>query len=62
MIIPGKRGVFHLDPATFAAIGMVALLAGAANTPIAASVMAIEIFGPQIGSYAAIAGVVSYTY
>jgi hypothetical protein len=39
---------------------MVALLAGAANTPIAASVMAIEIFGPQIGSYAAIACVVSF--
>lgn len=52
--------IFHLDPAVFAAIGMVALLAGAANTPIAASVMAIEIFGPQIGSYAAIACVTSY--
>lgn len=52
--------IFHLSPSIFAAIGMVALLAGAANTPIAASVMAIEIFGPQIGSYAAIACVVSY--
>jgi H+/Cl- antiporter ClcA len=52
--------IFHLDPAVFAAIGLVALLAGAANTPIAASVMAIEMFGPQIGSYAAIACVVSY--
>ncbi|MCL6588896.1 MAG: chloride channel protein [Firmicutes bacterium] len=52
--------VFHLNSAAFAAIGMVALLAGAANTPIAASVMAIEIFGPQIGPYAAIACVVSY--
>lgn len=52
--------LFHLNPAVFASIGMVALLAGAANTPIAASVMAIEIFGPQIGSYAAIACVVSY--
>ena len=52
--------VFHLNTAVFAAIGMVALLSGAANTPIAASVMAIEIFGPQIGSYAAIACLVSY--
>jgi H+/Cl- antiporter ClcA len=52
--------IFHLDPAVFAAIGLVALLAGAANTPIAASVMAIEMFGPQMGSYAAIACVVSY--
>jgi H+/Cl- antiporter ClcA len=52
--------IFHLNPAVFAAIGLVALLAGAANTPIAASVMAIEMFGPQIGSYAAMACVVSY--
>jgi H+/Cl- antiporter ClcA len=52
--------IFHLNPSIFAAIGLVALLAGAANTPIAASVMAIEMFGPQIGSYAAIACVISY--
>ncbi len=52
--------IFYLNPSVFAAIGLVALLAGAANTPIAASVMAIEMFGPQIGSYAAIACVVSY--
>lgn len=52
--------IFHLNPSFFAAIGLVALLAGAANTPIAAAVMAIEMFGPQIGSYAAIACVVSY--
>lgn len=52
--------LFNLNPAVFAAIGMASLLAGAANTPIAASVMAIEIFGPSIGSYAAIACVVSY--
>ena len=39
--------IFHLNPAVFAAIGLVALLAGAANTPIAASVMAIEMFGPK---------------
>ncbi len=35
------------DPALFAAIGMVGLLAGAANTPISASIMAIELFGPR---------------
>lgn len=52
--------VFHLNPALFAVIGMVAIVAGAANTPIAASVMAIEMFGPQIGSYAATACIVSY--
>lgn len=52
--------VFHLNPSLFAVIGMVAIVAGAANTPIAASVMAIEMFGPQIGSYAATACIVSY--
>jgi len=46
--------------AAFSAIGMVALLAGAANTPIAASVMAMEMFGPQIAPFAAIACMVSF--
>ncbi len=49
-----------LDKATFAAIGMVGLLAGAANTPIASSIMAMELFGPQIAPYAAVACVVSF--
>ena len=49
-----------LDPATFSAIGMVALVAGAANTPIAASIMAVELFGPKIASYAAVACVISF--
>jgi hypothetical protein len=44
----------------FAAIGMVALLAGAANTPISSSIMAIELFGPAIGPYAAVACVISF--
>jgi hypothetical protein len=44
----------------FAAIGMVALLAGAANAPLAASVMAIELFGPGIGPFAAIAAIVAF--
>jgi H+/Cl- antiporter ClcA len=49
-----------LDRATFAAIGLVGLLAGAANTPIAASIMAMELFGPKIAPYAAVACVVSF--
>ena len=36
------------------------VLAGAANTPIAASIMAVEIFGPSIAPYATVACVVSY--
>jgi chloride channel protein, CIC family len=49
-----------LNSAAYSAIGMVALLAGAANTPIAASVMAIEMFGGNIAPYAALACVVSF--
>ncbi|MFN3479447.1 MAG: chloride channel protein [Thermodesulfovibrionales bacterium] len=49
-----------LDRSLFAAIGMVSLLAGAANTPISASIMAVELFGPQIGPYAAVACVISF--
>jgi H+/Cl- antiporter ClcA len=48
------------DVSVFSAIGMIALLAGAANTPISASIMAIEMFGPAIGPYAAVASVVSF--
>ena len=52
--------ILGVDPATFAAIGMVSLLAGAANTPIAASILAIELFGAQIAPYAAVACVTSF--
>ncbi|MCG3146857.1 MAG: Chloride/fluoride channel protein [Verrucomicrobiae bacterium] len=53
--------LFHTgNIATYSAIGMVALLAGAANTPIAASVMAIELFGSSIAPYAAIACIVAF--
>ena len=53
-------GLFGFDPATFAAIGMVAVLAGTANTPIAASILAMELFGVKVGPWAAIASIVSY--
>ena len=52
--------LLHVDNATFAAIGMVSLLAGAANTPIAASIMGLELFGPEVASYAAISCVLSF--
>jgi H+/Cl- antiporter ClcA len=48
------------DTATFAAIGLVAVLAGATNTPIAASIMAVELFGPQVAPYAAVACIISF--
>ena len=52
--------LFGLNLSLFSAVGMVALLAGATNTPIASAVMAIEMFGPQISPYAAIACIVAY--
>ena len=52
--------VLHVDNATFAAIGMVSLLSGAANTPIAASIMALELFGSAVAPYAAISCVIAF--
>ncbi|MYN44959.1 voltage-gated chloride channel protein [Pseudoduganella sp. FT93W] len=43
-----------------AALGFVAVFAGAANTPLACTIMAIELFGPQLGPYAALACVMAY--
>ncbi len=43
-----------------AAMGFVAVFAGASNTPLASSIMAIELFGVECASYVAIACVVSY--
>ena len=45
-----------------AGIGFVAVFAGAANTPIASTFMAIELFGAEVGAYAAIACIVSYLF
>jgi len=54
--------LLHMPFSTLAALGFVAVFAGAANTPLASTVMAIELFGPEIGPYAAIACVVSYLF
>ena len=43
-----------------AGMGFVGVFAGAANTPLAATMMAIELFGVPAGSYAGIACIVSY--
>ena len=45
-----------------AGLGFVAVFAGAANTPIASTIMAMELFGSEIGIYAGIACVVSYLF
>ena len=45
-----------------AGVGFVAVFAGAANTPIASTLMAMELFGAEVGVYAAVACVVSYLF
>lgn len=54
--------VLPLPPALFAAMGFVAVFAGAANVPIASILMAMELFGPVAGIYAGIACVGSYLF
>jgi H+/Cl- antiporter ClcA len=46
--------------ALLAAVGFVAVFAGAANTPIASTLMAMELFGAEMGVFAALACVMSY--
>jgi H+/Cl- antiporter ClcA len=45
-----------------ASVGFAAVFAGASNTPIACSIMAIEIFGPSIAPYAIVACFMSYYF
>jgi H+/Cl- antiporter ClcA len=52
----------HLPFAMLAGIGFVAVFAGAANTPLASTLMAMELFGAEAGVFAAIACVVSYLF
>lgn len=54
--------VLALPMPVLAGLGFVAVFAGAANTPIASTVMAIELFGADIGMYAALACVVAYLF
>ncbi len=49
-----------LNTITFAALGLVSILAGVANTPLAASIMAMELFGADIAPYAAVSCIVSF--
>lgn len=54
--------LLNLPFALLAGVGFVAVFAGAANTPIACTLMAMEIFGAEIGVFAGIACVVSYLF
>ena len=52
--------ILGMNIATFSAMGLVSLLAGAMNTPIAASILALELFGPEFAPYAALACAISF--
>ncbi|HEX5037453.1 MAG TPA: DUF190 domain-containing protein, partial [bacterium] len=47
-------------PELFAALGFVAIFAGATNTPLACTIMAIELFGPAYVVYFAVACYLAY--
>lgn len=49
-----------LPPGQLAAFGFVALVAAAANTPIAAAIMAVELLPPAVGVYAALCACTAY--
>ncbi|MBS1822778.1 MAG: voltage-gated chloride channel family protein [Acidobacteria bacterium] len=55
-------GILPLPSSLLAAMGFVAVFAGAANTPIAGGLMALELFGTEAGAFAAIACVTSYLF
>ena len=54
--------LLHMPFALLAGIGFVAVFAGAANVPLASTLMAMELFGAEIGVYAMVACVVSYLF
>ncbi len=54
--------ILPLPSSLLAGMGFVAVFAGAANTPIASTFMALELFGAEAGAYAAIACVFSYLF
>lgn len=54
--------LLHLPFGLLAAVGFVAVFAGAANTPIASTLMAMELFGAEVGVFAALACVSSYLF
>jgi H+/Cl- antiporter ClcA len=66
-VIGATLGAVLADPLgvsqpTLAAVGFVAVFAGAANTPLACTVMAVELFGSGIVMPAAVACVAAYVF
>lgn len=55
-------GPLGVPPALLAALGFVAVFAGAANTPLACTIMGVEMFGAGAVPYFAVACVISYVF
>ena len=55
-------GPLHVARRTLAGVGFVSVFAGAANTPLACTVMAVELFGSGIVVPAAVACVAAYVF
>jgi H+/Cl- antiporter ClcA len=51
-----------LPASLLAAMGFAAVFGGAANTPIASTLLAVELFGSEAGAYAGIACVIAYLF
>ena len=54
--------IFNAPVNLFAALGFIAVFAGATNTPLACTVMGIELFGAQHGVYFATACFIAYFF
>lgn len=54
--------LLHMPFSMMAGLGFVAVFAGAANVPIACTLMAMELFGAELGPLAAIACVAAYVF
>jgi len=54
--------LLHMPFGTLAALGLVGVFAGAANTPLACTLLAMELFGAPIGVFAGLTCVLSYLF
>jgi H+/Cl- antiporter ClcA len=54
--------LLHEPVALFAALGFIAVFAGASNTPLACTVMGVELFGAHYAVYFAVACFVAYFF
>ncbi|HEY0995621.1 MAG TPA: voltage-gated chloride channel family protein [Gemmatimonadaceae bacterium] len=54
--------VLHAPIPLFAALGFIAVFSGATNTPLACTIMAVELFGADVALYGAVAAFLAYLF